>query len=85
MDVNLSIFADKLDVNGAAAILYGDKDQRYQGLVLWSLAIKLRYTHKIPQAVVEQTVQEKRVSNGKTEATTFEDLKALLRQRRNIG
>ena len=81
-DVNLSIFADKLDVNGAAAILYGDKDQRYQGLVLWSLAIKLRSTHKITQAVVEQTVLEKRVSNGKTEAAKFEDLKALLRQRR---
>ena len=76
----MSILVTKLDLNGAAAVFYGDKDVRHQGLVLWCIAAQLK--HKIPQAAVEQTVLEKRFSNGKTEAASFGDLKALLRQRR---
>jgi hypothetical protein len=76
----MSLLVTKLDLNGAAAVLYGDKDVRHNGLILWCIAAELR--HKIPQAAVEQTVLEKRVSNGKTEAASFGDLNALLRQRR---
>jgi hypothetical protein len=76
----MSLLVTKLDLNGAAAVLYGDKDVRHNGLILWCIAAELR--HKIPQAAVEQTILEKRVSNGKTEAASFGDLKALLRQRR---
>jgi hypothetical protein len=76
----MSLLVTKLDLNGAAAVFYGDKDVRHLGLILWCIAAKLR--HKNPQAAVEQTVLEKRVSNGKTEAASFGDLRALLRQRR---
>ena len=43
---NLSL---KLQLNGAACVFYGNKEDRYLGLVLWSVALKLKEDHTIPE------------------------------------
>ena len=64
----MSLFVDRLDLNGASCFFHGDKKVRIQGLILWRLAIKLRSQYfylQIPQREFEQTSTEKRAFNGK--------------------
>ena len=81
----MRLLVDKLELNGAACVLYGEKPVRIQGLILWMLAIKLRSQYlylRIPQSELEQTSTEKRAFNGKTEVTKLEELNCLIKQRR---
>ncbi len=59
---------DKLELNGAACVFYGDKDGRIWGLVLWYFAVELKSSCdylQIPQIDLEQSSLEKCVLNGK--------------------
>lgn len=81
----MSLFVDRLDLNGASCIFHGDKKVQIQSLILWRLAIKLRSQYfylQIPQRELEQTSTEKRAFNGKKELTKLEELNCLIKQRR---
>ena len=71
---------DKLELNGAVCVFYGDKDGRIWGLVLWNFAVELKSSCdylQIPQIDLEQSSLEKCVLNGKKEVMKLEGLKAF--------
>ena len=39
----------KFKLNGAACVFYGNKEDRYLGLVLWAVALKVKEDHTIPE------------------------------------
>jgi hypothetical protein len=81
----MRLLVDKLELNGAACVLYGEKQVRMQGFVLWSIALKLIKLNpylKTSETKRVQSLLEKRVYNGKKEAETIVELNSLLRQRR---
>ena len=64
----MKVLVDKLELNGAACVFYGDKDGRIWGLVLWNFAVELKSSCdylQIPQIDLEQSSLEKCVLNGK--------------------
>jgi len=77
---NLSL---KLQLNGAACVFYGNKEDRYLGLVLWAVALKLKEDHTIPEIPrIDLTPSQKLVFKQKKQIKYIEDIPKLMKQRR---
>ena len=73
----------KLQITGAACVLNGNKEDRYLGLVLWALALKLKLDHRIPEYPrIDRSPSQKLVFREKNEITNLADIQQLMKQRR---
>ena len=73
----------KLQLTGAACVFYGNKEDRYLGLVLWAFSLKLKEVHTIPEIPqIKLTPSQKLVMKDKKKFLSLQDLQKLMKQRR---
>ena len=70
-------------MHGTACVFYGNKEDRYLGLVLWAVALKLKEDHTIPEIPrIDLTPSQKLVIKQKKQIKYIEDIPKLMKQRR---
>ena len=69
----------KLQITGAACVFYDNKEDRYLGLVLWAVALKLKEVHTIPEIPqIELTPSQKLVMKDFKKFQSLQDLQKLM-------